>query len=268
MTLDRERSRRFWNRQVADATYETDFGPGTLLRDRRLALARKATEELRFGKLVQLRPEWTVLDVGCGTGRWALYFAARVHRVVATDLSEGMVARARALAEAAGVTNVDFEVRAAEDLADLPRAGLVHAGGLLQYLPDDGVVAFARAAAERLEPDGLLVSRDSVGRRRVELTGDYPVVYRTEEEYVRLLGAAGFEVERRCRACFVPEILPKLMRVLPLSGRALRAAIELDGRALRLWPVPHLVRLYHLVTGRGSGLVLDHRFAVWRPRTD
>jgi len=102
MTLERERSRQFWNRQVADGTYETDFGPGTLLRDRRLALARKATEERRFGELVELNPEWTVLDVGCGTGRWSLYFASRVRHVVATDLSEAMIARARTLVEAAG----------------------------------------------------------------------------------------------------------------------------------------------------------------------
>lgn len=265
MTIDRERSRRFWDRQVTDGRHQADFAPGTLLVDGRLAASRRAIEERNFLRLVRLFPQQTVLDIGCGAGRWALFFAARVQRVVATDFSEAMVGRARAVVLAAGATNVEFRVGDALSVTELPRAEMVHAGGLLQYLSDEDLVVFAERARGRLSGGGCLVTRDSVGPRRVELTGDYPVVYRTEEEYQQLMLAAGFALESRARACFMPTVLPRLIRFLPLWGAPLEWAIALDGRLLRVWPFPALLALHHRVTGRGSGLVLDHRFAVWRP---
>lgn len=57
-----------------------------------------------------------VLDVATGTGFTALAFAARVKEVVGLDVSEGMLAQARANAQEEGITNVTFEKGAAESL--------------------------------------------------------------------------------------------------------------------------------------------------------
>jgi len=268
MTIDRERARRFWDRQVTDQAYETDFGPGTLVKDRRLALCRKAVEEERLSRLIELEPHQTVLDIGCGTGRWAMFFSPRVRSVVGTDFSEAMIARAKAIAERQGAENVEFRVADATSLEGMPRADVVHAGGVLQYLSDEDVTTFAEAANSLLRPGGRLVTRDSVGPRRVVQAGEYPVVYRTELEYQELLSAAGFELERRTRASFIPVLLPRVMPIFPLPPLLARVAMELDGRLVRTWPMPSLLRLYSWLTGRGSGLVIDHRFAVWRPRAD
>jgi malonyl-CoA O-methyltransferase len=51
-----------------------------------------------------------VLDVGCGTGRYALPLAARGAEVTAIDFSEGMLARARAKAAATPSAAVRFHV--------------------------------------------------------------------------------------------------------------------------------------------------------------
>lgn len=47
-------------------------------------------------------PDMRLLELGCGTGEDALYFARRGLRVTATDNSAGMLSRARHKAEAAG----------------------------------------------------------------------------------------------------------------------------------------------------------------------
>jgi ubiquinone/menaquinone biosynthesis C-methylase UbiE len=57
-----------------------------------------------------------VLDVGCGAGHTALTFAPHVAQVVALDLTEGMLAQACKLAQARGVTNVEFRQGDAEQL--------------------------------------------------------------------------------------------------------------------------------------------------------
>jgi SAM-dependent methyltransferase len=50
-----------------------------------------------------LEPGASILDVGCGTGRHAVELAKRGFAVTGLDLSSGMLAQARAGAEAAGV---------------------------------------------------------------------------------------------------------------------------------------------------------------------
>jgi ubiquinone/menaquinone biosynthesis C-methylase UbiE len=57
-----------------------------------------------------LRGDEEVLDVACGTGHVALAIAQRLPsgRVTAVDFSPGMLARARAKAAAAGITNVEL----------------------------------------------------------------------------------------------------------------------------------------------------------------
>jgi len=58
-----------------------------------------------------LSPGMTVLDAGCGPGRLTVPLARSVGaagRVVALDIQAGMLARAKAKVEAAGLTNVEF----------------------------------------------------------------------------------------------------------------------------------------------------------------
>jgi SAM-dependent methyltransferase len=60
---------------------------------------------------LNLQPGMTVLDAGCGPGRLAIPIAQKIGdqgRVVAMDIQEGMLARARAKSEASGLLNIDF----------------------------------------------------------------------------------------------------------------------------------------------------------------
>jgi SAM-dependent methyltransferase len=52
---------------------------------------------------LELSPGAAILDVGCGTGRHAVPLAELGYAVTGVDLSEGMLAQARAKADAAGV---------------------------------------------------------------------------------------------------------------------------------------------------------------------
>lgn len=101
-----------------------------------------------------------LLDLGCGTGRLCIHFAAKGYECVGVDLSEPMLAQARANAAAAGVT-CEWKVANLVELTDLPERGFDYAACLFSTL---GMVRGAenRAkvvanAARLLKPGGRVV---------------------------------------------------------------------------------------------------------------
>src|SRR5690606_1609760 len=69
---------------------------------------------------------------------------------------------------------------------------LVFFGSVLQYMDDDVVSTCLAKAKTLLAPGGCVVSRDSVQLvTRIERAGEYPVIYRTPQEYFKLFSARG-----------------------------------------------------------------------------
>jgi SAM-dependent methyltransferase len=90
------------------------------------ALYRPAYPTSMFDFLAD-RLHWTrhdvVLDVGCGTGQICVPLAGYVGTVVAVDPLRGMLDRARAAAEDAGVANIDWRQGDSSLLAELGVSG-------------------------------------------------------------------------------------------------------------------------------------------------
>jgi len=102
----------------------------------------------------------TLLDVGCGLGEAAVYFALLGAEVTATDISPGMCDAARRLAAANGVI-IKTHVSAAEDLglpADL-KFDVIYTGNTLHHVD---LAATMPLLLQHLKPDGTFVSWDPV----------------------------------------------------------------------------------------------------------
>ncbi len=137
-----------------------------------------------------------VVDLGCGTGACAVLLAGLGHRVTAADGSEGMLAQARAFAQAEGVV-VEFIA------CDLDRLGLpegcaeaVTLRNLLWTLeaPQEAL----KLARRLLKPGGRILLADGLWRRSpdpamAELSEHLPQACGVTEREARLwLEAAGF----------------------------------------------------------------------------
>jgi SAM-dependent methyltransferase len=100
------------------------------------------------------------LDIGCGTGTQAMYLARNGWRVTAIDAIERALARARARAQGAGVTTVDW-IRA--DVTALGRLGLepgftlVFDRGCFHGLGDDQRAEYAAGATALAAPGATLL---------------------------------------------------------------------------------------------------------------
>lgn len=104
-----------------------------------------------------LKPGFTVLDFGCGTGIVTVELAASVEKIVAVDVSPAMLDAARGKAAARGAGNIEFIVT---DIFDERFNGkkfdAVCAFNILHYLPDPP--AALRRISGLLAPAGVFLS--------------------------------------------------------------------------------------------------------------
>lgn len=101
--------------------------------------------------------ESPVLDLGCGTGELAVYFASLGHAVVGVDPEAEAVNAARGKAAAAGV-DATFEVGSAQDLAQTGRTYATILDCLLFHIFDDQQrTQYVDSVRAALRPGGRLL---------------------------------------------------------------------------------------------------------------
>lgn len=96
----------------------------------------------------------SVLDIGCGTGEHALFFAAEGHEVTGIDSSPLAIEKAKGKAAERGLA-VQFLVLNARELSRLPRTfDTATDSGLFHTLSDEDRPVFARNLAAVIKPGG------------------------------------------------------------------------------------------------------------------
>jgi len=140
--------------------------------------AQLAPARTRLFELAELRSGQRVLDVACGTGLVTVPAARAVGRsgaVVATDISDAMVAHVRAEAAALGLAQVSASRMDAENLRfpDGSFDVVLCALGLM-YVPD--VQVALREMCRVLRPGGLAVAAVWGARNRCGWAEIFPIV--------------------------------------------------------------------------------------------
>lgn len=155
-----------------------------------------------YARTLPLQKDFTVLDFGCGNGRWAFWFAPQVDRVIGVDLSPDMVEAARRLAPDLGVENVSFELLT-DDMQLLSRNAfdVVNCVWVLKYILSDAeatavIEGFVRAA----KPGGYVALIEQVNRPRpllIEDEGyfDGQAIYRMPDFYIDAFLECGMDLQ-------------------------------------------------------------------------
>ena len=100
--------------------------------DAQMAVSPLARTDVAFCERA-FSPRGRLLDMGCGTGRLCVHFAAKGYDCVGVDLSEPMLAQSRANASAAGVS-CEWKTANLVELGDLPDQSFDYAACLFSTL--------------------------------------------------------------------------------------------------------------------------------------
>lgn len=162
---------RFWNAIAAKYARTPVADPAAFERKIEATLAR-------------MRPDHHILDVGCGTGSFALRLAPHAAHVHGLDIASEMVRIAREKAVNAGVPNVTFHVGAFDDTlrAFAPESLDGVCAYNILHLVDDRAAALARIYG-LLKPGGFFVQSTAC-------LGESWVPYRPVLAVMRAMGKA------------------------------------------------------------------------------
>jgi SAM-dependent methyltransferase len=193
--LDKVKNVEFWDKAARESKLENKSLAGMLAEGREFdAIYRSKAERERFSSFYSPPPNASVLEVGSGGGRWALYLADKVKAYVGIDISQNMVSLAEEICSASELENVQFECTDLENHDANVKYDLIYFSGVLQYMDDETVSSCLNMAISLLTEEGVIISRDSIQLKfRVERQGDYPVIYRTEREYADIFQQEGLE---------------------------------------------------------------------------
>ena len=153
-------------------------------------------------RAVRLEPHFTVLDYGCGVGRWTLWFARQVKHVVGADISPKMVETARQAADEEGIHNAEHTVINGLPLPFEDSAfDLVNAVWALRYITDDDELARTVGELCRVtRPGGHVTFIEMLARSEPEFKeheGEFSgaAVYRREGDYRSLFEGCGMTLK-------------------------------------------------------------------------
>ncbi len=141
----------------------------------------------------ELDSHGTALDLGCGVGYWAEYFAGCFAKVVAVEAS-------RPLYEATRQRCTPYphvEVNHGDVMAFEPKDQyeLVFLGGMLMYLNESDVIALLQKLAPLLSSGGIILCRETTVRSAtVTRQGEYQAVYRSVSAYHEVFQQCGLSV--------------------------------------------------------------------------
>jgi ubiquinone/menaquinone biosynthesis C-methylase UbiE len=108
-------------------------------------------------------PDATVVDLGAGTGRFALAAAKQCRRIVAVDVSAAMLAHVRHAADQSGVENLEcVQAGFLDYVHDGAPADAVYTRNALHQLPDFWKGLALNTIASMLRPGGVLILHDLV----------------------------------------------------------------------------------------------------------
>lgn len=185
--------REFWNKLAPRYARSP-------IRDEKIYLKKIEITQAYF------QPDWSILEFGCGTGSTAITHSPLVKHILATDISDKMLAIAEQKTKDAGIKNLSYRQGTLDSLALEPDSFDAVLGLNILHLLEDLDETISRVHG-LLKPGGIFVSSTAlIGEISLlwrlvipgmQLLGFAPYVNSfSKQELVTKLTDAGFHIDR------------------------------------------------------------------------
>lgn len=139
----------------------------------------------------------SIIDIGCGDGRFTGVFADYAGDVLGVDISPSLIEQAERFAAHSGKSNITWNVASLDDFKNIVDYDLVSCLGVLSGFIDDH--AFMRAVSSlvaSVRDQGILLVKDtlSLGADRL-VSGEYTALYRNVEDYLAAFTGCGLVMD-------------------------------------------------------------------------
>lgn len=184
------KSKVFWEGIAKEVGHEYTAESAVMLTSNKLwAEYRDKIEKKHLFQNVKFNKSMSVLDLGCGAGRWSFEFALRCQNVVAVDFSPTFIEIAKKRAIDNGFINIDFFCQSIMNFSYLSNRSfdVIFLGGVLQYLNDESVDSLIEKLYHHSKNGIIVISRDTLSiKNHSGSSGKYPCIYRTQKELVEI----------------------------------------------------------------------------------
>lgn len=188
--LDKSKIRKYWDNNIYD-NYLRSGAPFTL---EELSILRHKIETKRFFKNVPLRKSCNFLELGCGSGRYAIDIAPLVKKVVAVDFSKKQIMQLEKIILKRGIKNIITRCEDVTEAKFKDKFDIIFLSGVTQYIDDEELMNLLKYLRMCLNSNGIIVSRDSLNLfNTVYIGGVYPSKYRSKKDFLDIFQKAGFE---------------------------------------------------------------------------
>ena len=132
--------------------------------DKRMGRARDFQKETQTAlDKMNLKPDYRIMDIGCGTGVFAVNAAPFCKQVIAMDISRTMLAYARKKAEKLGIKNIKFLNNGFLTYEHTGKPlDAIYTSLALHHMPDFWKTIALRRLHKMLRPNGILVLQDVI----------------------------------------------------------------------------------------------------------
>ena len=167
-------------------------------------------KDLILSELLAKRSSYgSIIDVGCGDGRYTFLLAEHASNVTGYDISTPLIEQAKKTAEKNNAANVSFEVQEIEAVAPLEKFDLVSCLGVTScIISETKFLAFIVRLKELSKKGGYLLLIDTLSTVQTQRASDgsgYLAKYRSIDDYRQLFSRRGFILRDEILIKEIPE---------------------------------------------------------------
>lgn len=233
---------------------------------------RNYWEFSRFKKFVSRIKSGTMLELGCGAGRYAIYLSSFFSSIEAVDMSKVQIDVALQDIKTAGINNVEFTC--GDVITYQPknnRFDVIYFSGVLQYLSDSEVSSLIQRLLPYLNENGIIIERSTVvkdGSAFESSDPNYFSYFRTAEQLEKLFRNEGL-IGGDQGATYQYLRWKKLWQIGGLRHIVLFGCKHIPWISFRL--MKYISKIYDVIYGSGypapSGGYAIHDFFVFRKKS-